>query len=165
MRNKFRLALLAAVLVAASGVPVKAEHDDRAKVIAVIQTLFDAMATRDVSMAQKVMLPDARFNSVREEAGKRVVRSRAVKEDLTKWAALKENYLERMWDPEVRFHGPLAVVTAPYDFHIDGAFSHCGIDVFELLETDEGWRLAGGTYTVQKEGCAPSPLGPPKGNP
>jgi Putative lumazine-binding len=156
------LALLAAVFIAASGVPVNAEHDDRAKVIAVVQTLFDAMAPRDVAMAQKVVLPDARFTSVREEAGKRVIRSRAIKEDLAKWAALKEAYLERMWDPEVRFHGPLAVVTTPYDFHIDGVFTHCGIDVFELLETDDGWRLASGTYTVQKEGCAPSPLGPPK---
>ena len=159
------IVVLAAVLIAASGVPVKAEHDDRAKVIAIVQTFFDAMATRDVSMAQKLMLPDARFMSVREEAGKRVIRSRAVKEDLAKWPASKEILLERMWDPEVRFHGPLAVVTTPYDFHLDGVFSHCGIDVFELLETDEGWRLAGGTYTVQKEGCAPSPLGPPKGKP
>jgi hypothetical protein len=89
-------------------------------------------------------------------------RSRSVQEDFEKWAAAKEAYLERIWDPEVRFHGPLAIVTAPYDFHIDGVFSHCGTDVFELFETDDGWRLAGGSYTVQKEGCAPSPLGPPK---
>jgi hypothetical protein len=56
----------------------------------------------------------------------------------------------------------MAVVTAPYDFYRNGAFSHCGIDLFELLETEDGWRISGGVYTVQRDACPPSPLGPPR---
>jgi hypothetical protein len=44
---------------------------------------------------------------------------------------------------------------------LDGGFSHCGIDSFELVRTDGSWKLTGGIYTVEREGCAPSPLGPP----
>ena len=55
------------------------------------------------------------------------------------------------------------MVWAPYDFHVNGAFSHCGVDVFSLVRTAEGWRIAAVAYTVEREGCAPSPLGPPPG--
>ena len=50
---------------------------------------------------------------------------------------------------------------APYDFHRDGEFSHCGVDAFTLVRTESGWKISGGVYTVETEGCAPSPLGPP----
>ena len=66
-----------------------------------------------------------------------------------------------MWQPQVRVHKDIAAVWAPYDFWLDGTFSHCGIDSFELVRTPSGWKLTGGIYTVEREGCAPSPLGPP----
>ena len=55
--------------------------------------------------------------------------------------------------------GNLAQVWAPYDFHLDGKLSHCGIDSFSLVRNADGWRVVGVSYTVQKVGCAPSPLG------
>ena len=75
--------------------------------------------------------------------------------------ASKQTMRERMWSPEVRVHGLIATVWTPYDFWIDGKFSHCGIDAFDLVKTEEGWKLAGGTYTVESK-CEPSPLGPLK---
>jgi hypothetical protein len=67
-----------------------------------------------------------------------------------------------MWNPEVRVHGPIASVWTAYDFWVDGKFSHCGVDVFDLVKTAEGWKISGGAYTVERTGCAPSPLGPLK---
>ena len=69
--------------------------------------------------------------------------------------------LERTWAPQVRVHKGIATLWAPYDFWLNGAFSHCGIDSFELVKTGDGWKLTGGTYTMERTGCAPSPLGPP----
>ena len=43
----------------------------------------------------------------------------------------------------------IATVWTPYDFWIDGKFSHCGIDAFDLVKTDEGWKIAGGSYTLE----------------
>jgi hypothetical protein len=68
--------------------------------------------------------------------------------------------LERMWDARVLIHGRIAVLWTPYDFHRDGKFSHCGVDAFSLVKTDDGWKIAGFIYTVEPEGCRPSPLGP-----
>ena len=52
-------------------------------------------------------------------------------------------------------------MSAPYDFWIDGKYSHCGIDAFDLVKTSEGWKISGGVFTTQAT-CAPSPLGPLK---
>jgi hypothetical protein len=70
--------------------------------------------------------------------------------------------LERMWSPQVRVYKGIATLWAPYDFWLNGAFSHCGIDSFELAKTSEGWKLTSGIYTVERTGCTPSPLGPPQ---
>jgi len=66
-----------------------------------------------------------------------------------------------MWDPEVLVHGPIATVRTSYDFHVDGVFSHCGVDVFQFLLTDGGWIITGGTYAIERTGCPKSPLGQP----
>jgi len=66
-----------------------------------------------------------------------------------------------MWDPNVLIHKEIAVVWAKYDFHREGKFSHCGVDAFNLVKTPEGWKISGIIYTVEKEGCGESPIGPP----
>ena len=64
---------------------------------------------------------------------------------------------------ELKLHplsGPLAQVWAPYDFHVNAAFSHCGVDSFILFKTTMSWQVASISYTVKPHGCTPSPLGP-----
>jgi len=75
-----------------------------------------------------------------------------------------QELLERMWDPTARIQGRVARVWTPYDFHLNGEFSHCGIDVFTMLRGVEGWQVASITYNVVREGCTPSPLGSPGGS-
>ena len=73
----------------------------------------------------------------------------------------KESWLERMWNPTVLFHKQIAVVWTPYDFYRNEQYSHCGIDAFNLLKTDDGWKIAGISYTIEFDGAIKSPFGPP----
>lgn len=68
-----------------------------------------------------------------------------------------------MWDPKIMIHKEIAIVWTKYDFHREGKFSHCGVDAFNLIKAPGGWKISGIIYTVEKEGCEESPLGPPKG--
>lgn len=70
--------------------------------------------------------------------------------------------LERCWDPTVRMDSAIAVVSCLYDFHVDGVFSHCGLDVFTLVKREGAWRIASCAYSMRKDGCGQSPLGPVK---
>lgn len=62
--------------------------------------------------------------------------------------------------PHIPAAGPLATLWAPYDFHRNGRFLHCGIDAVTFIRTRAGWKIAAFLYTVEQTGCAPSPLGP-----
>ena len=58
----------------------------------------------------------------------------------------------------------LATVWTPYDFYLNGEFSHCGRNSFSLIRDDDGWRIASVTYSMLRESCESSPLGPPPGD-
>ena len=134
---------------------------DRAGVLDAIEVFFSSMTAKDVEMAKSVLEPQGRFFSARTARdGTRSVRTFTNQEYLDGLAGGTAIQRERIWDPQVLVHGDIASVWAPYDFHVDGAFSHCGVDSFDLIRTADGWKITGGVYTVQPEGCAPSPLGP-----
>ena len=156
------LMTVAAVLLLTPG--ARSQQDDtgdREAVLATVQEFFRTMTAKDTEGARAVLEPEGRFFSVRPAPdGTRSVGSFTNQSYLDGLASGTTHQVERLWDPEVRIHDGVANVWAPYDFHIDGKFSHCGVDSFDLIRTDTGWKISGGVYTVQPEGCAPSPLGP-----
>lgn len=132
---------------------------DSIAVLAVVQGFFDAMIRQDSVKARAALAPGAQLSSVRA-GGTGPVRFQSDSVFIVRIATSKQKLLERMWTPAVRVSGDIASVWTPYDFHIDGKFSHCGVDVFDLLRTSSGWKIVSVAYTVQPQGCAPSPLGP-----
>lgn len=99
--------------------------------------------------------------SVREGEGGPALRAVTRAAFLESLGGEDQELLERMWDPTVQVQDPVAMVWTPYDFHLNGEFSHCGIDVFTMLNGAEGWQVTSITYNVVREECPPSPLGPP----
>ena len=166
-RRSVMATLLMAVLpwcayAPASGQEAGSDGEDRAAVLVAVETFFTSMTDRDVVAARSVLEPLGRFFSVRIGAdGSRSVRTFTNQEYLDGLAGGTVVQRERMWDVQIRIHGDIATAWGPYDFHRDGVFSHCGVDAVDLIRTAEGWRITGGVYTVEPEGCAPSPLGPP----
>lgn len=156
-------------LAAASGTPVGGQGGstlgtpapEREAILKVVQAFFDTMTAQDVDGARKILQPQGRFHALRMRDGKPDVRAFANEEYLADLKSGKQKMRERIWNPDVRIHGLIATVTAPYDFWIDGKLSHCGIDSFDLIKTEEGWKMAGGIYTLDTK-CDPSPLGPLK---
>jgi len=141
------------------GLPLAAADPEEKPVLAVIQTMFDGMASHNPELVKSALAPDARAVGVR---GDRVGTSRSREELAQAIAGGTTPLLERIWEPKVFIRGRIANVWAEYDFYADGKFGHCGIDTFLLLKTDEGWKVFSLTYTMETEGCKPSPLGPPK---
>jgi hypothetical protein len=151
-------AMVAAVLIGVSGTHAQGGNADRDAVLSAVQAFFDTMTAGDVEGARKVLQPQGRFHAMRMRDGKPDVRAFSNEEYLAQLQASKQKMRERMWNPEVRIQKLIATVMAPYDFWIDGKFSHCGTDAFDLIKTEEGWKLAGGVYTIESK-CEPSPLG------
>ena len=153
--------LLSLVLSLVVGISGQSTGKEREAVMKTMQAFFDTMAAHDVEGARRILQPQGRFHAMTMKDGKPDVRAFANEEYFAQLQASKQKMQERIWNPEVRINGLIANVSAPYDFWIDGKFSHCGVDAFDLIKTEEGWKIAGGVYTVESR-CAPSPLGPLK---
>lgn len=131
---------------------------DRQAIVAAVQQFFDTMAAKDVEGSRRVLIPEGRFFRVRVPSGE--VSTVTLKEYIDRLPTQKQRQRERFWNPDVRVQDGIASVWTRYDFWIDGKFSHCGVDSFDLVKTPDGWKISGGLYTVQRDGCPPSPLGP-----
>jgi hypothetical protein len=152
--------ILVTVLVFASIVfsqPKPVDPPNPAGPEATVQKLFDAMASRNADYARTLFTPDAALFSL----GANGQAKRMPLDDFMKvLGSGTAEWKERMWDFKVLVHGPIAVVWGPYDFHLNGVFSHCGYDSFSLLKTGEGWKITYISDTRETEGCQ-NPLGPP----
>jgi hypothetical protein len=132
---------------------------DEKGAIATVQRLFDAMATHNANDAAALFTPGAALTAVRTNGA---VSNSKSQEFVAHVGAAKDAWLERMWNPRVLIHGGLAVVWVDYDFHLNGKFSHCGVDSVTLVKISGEWKISGIAYTMETSGCTPSPLGPPK---
>jgi hypothetical protein len=75
--------------------------------------------------------------------------------------SLRRSLTPITWPRNMHRTSPLflaCAATTPYDFHIDGKFSHGGIDIFQLLKADSGWTMTGGTYTASARDAPTAPL-------
>jgi hypothetical protein len=134
---------------------------EREAIVATIQKLFDGMATRDTALLRSVVLSGA---VVIAQAAGSPTRRTTDSAWISGLGAGKDRLLERWWNPTVHQHNTVAMVWTPYDFHINGKFTHCGVDAFTLVRTTDGWKIASITYTRETTGCPVSPLGPPSTN-
>jgi hypothetical protein len=157
-----RAAFAMSVLSLSAAAPLHAQATPRDSVVAVVHEFFRAMSANDSAAAARTMHPDAQNFVLSARGDSTVLSLSTAARFLSSLVTSKRSLVERMWEPTVMVHGPIAVVWTPYDFHIDGTFSHCGVDAFSLARANGGWRIVSITYTVERTGCAPSPLGPLK---
>jgi hypothetical protein len=136
-------------------------HAEKALVLEVTDAFFEALSAGDTASLGALVAPGATLHRVRTGPSGPVLGARTRGDFLDGIGSDDNDLLERVWDPVVMVEGDVAMVWAPYDFHLNGEFSHCGVDVMTLLNDGTGWRITGVTYTVVREGCEPSPLGSP----
>jgi len=53
----------------------------------------------------------------------------------------EQKWDERLMDYKVQIDGNLAHVWTPYEFWVNGEFSHCGANAFTLAKSDDGWKI------------------------
>ena len=139
-------------LAPATAVPPVAE---KREILSVVDGFFAAMARKDRATLNDLVIADGLATAVRLKDGEptRLMNWH--------WNAYFEGALsapgamqESLFEPEVRIDRDLATVRARYELLVDGKFSHCGIDQFEMIRRDGRWRVYNLTWTNQKTGCA-----------
>lgn len=162
----FALALSDAPLAAQEPEVARTQQqiEDRTQVLATVRELFAALGERDIVRLEALHHPQSRTTAVRSGSGSDSPTTRTLPEVLESIAAVTVPMTERFWDPEVRVDGDVASLWAPYDFYVDGTFSHCGHDAVHLVRMDGRWLVLSMTYTIaEPPDCRLHPDGPPLG--
>ncbi len=143
-----------------SGGAMAGDAEDRAAVGDMVQAFFGAMTDRDVEGMRSMLTPEGIFYGYRESADGLQIMRPTHQQYVDGLADGERKLIERFWDPQVLLHDRMAAVWTPYDLYADGIFSHCGIDNFNFLKTEEGWKITGIVFSMEPDNCAASPLGP-----
>ncbi len=129
------------VVVLSLSAPVsraEAQSAEEAAVVQVVHDLFDGMREADADKIRGVFAEGARLGGYNRERG---VSYTSADDFAMRMGQVEASIDERVWDWEVRIDGDLAQVWTKYDLLVNGEFSHCGIDAFQLFHTTDGWKI------------------------
>lgn len=135
-------------------VPAQAsEADNKREVLAAVQGFFDALAAKDEGRLMAAVMPEGRISSQRTRDGVTRMRTLGWAEWAKSVAGAPDALEETMHGPKVRVKGTVASVWTYYTFRLNGKFSHCGIDVFDMAKLEGRWKIVNISYTSETEGC------------
>jgi len=120
-----------------------------------INNLFEGMRKSDAALIKSAFSETAVLQTIKKnKEGKLIVENENVADFLT--AVTKphtEAYDERIVFETIKIDGPLASVWTPYKFYVGTAFSHCGVDSYQLVKIDGKWKIQYLIDTRRKDGC------------
>jgi hypothetical protein len=152
------LVFLTCIFATVSSVALADQDED--DVLAVADKALERITAEDAIGLTDLMIEEAMIYVGIFRDGEYQVRVRTYAESRARMGDV--DMVERGFAPTTIVSGPIAMVWYPYDFYNDGEWSHCGVDIFTLLRTSEGWRIASLMYNVQQPpDCEPHPDGPP----
>lgn len=134
----------------------KSDHD---AVLAVVLQLFEGMRTRDEALLRGVWHRDARLLTAPSQPGQEL-RETSIDAFVTGVLAGSAALDEVTFDEEVFVDGSLAVVWAPYNLFVNGAFQHCGVDAVHLVREMQSWTIVQLVDTRTQTGCDPDRRSP-----
>ena len=158
MKLKMLFALSLALF--AIGPAIADDAADRAAVVELVGVFFEQMKNRDTAGMRSLLTPDGIFYGYRETTDGLEIARPTHASFIEGIGQGDSELVERFWEPKVLLHDRMAVVWTPYDLYVNGEFSHCGIDSFNFLKTDDGWKITGIVFSMETENCGESPLGP-----
>lgn len=132
---------------------------DQEQVIATVYRLFDAMRLSDTLMARPLFAPNCKlFTPVTNASGQTILNEEPLSSFMRAVGTPRKELLdERILKYKVDIDGPLAQVWADYNLYVGGKFVHCGIDVFHLFKSNDGWKIFELADTRRKTGCLADP--------
>jgi hypothetical protein len=145
MKSSFAALLL---FVSVCGFSQSSEEE---QVKATINNFFDGMRNSDSTTLRNNLTANAVFQTI---SANNEVKSQNPSGFVTSVGkAVKGSLDERITFGNINIDGNLAAVWTPYEFYLNGKFSHCGVNSFQLHKENGQWKIQYVIDTRRKEGC------------
>ncbi len=144
--------ILLTVLIVANRSRAQTTEDS---VKSVINKLFTGMKNADTGLVKNSFADSIVFQTImRNKAGSMVVGNESPADFIDFIGKQSPGACdERIIFETVKTDGPLAMAWTPYNFYLNGKFSHCGINSFQLVRFNGDWKIQYIIDTRRREGC------------
>ncbi|THU30423.1 nuclear transport factor 2 family protein [Niastella caeni] len=135
-----RFATLLTVVAIACTTQAQTTEDS---VKAIINRLFEGMKNADTTLLKSAFAEDPILQTVATNKKKQIYIRNEKFGNFVKFIGQQKagEADERVEFETIRIDGPMAMVWAPYQFFYKGKFRHCGVNSFQLVRLEEGWRI------------------------
>jgi hypothetical protein len=128
-------------------------EDDKKIILQKVELFFQSLEKQDTALYRSLFMAEAQGWSVRVRNDSILYRSwlntDRVKSLINPASVVEEKILSY----EIKVHQQIAMAWVPYTLSVSGKFSHCGVDLFTFLKTDQGWKINSCSFTVEPDGC------------
>lgn len=149
--KKTAIALITVFILSLSAAAQKT--DDKTAVLGVVQALFDAMRAADAAAILATGTADNSLVAIQKGRDGKSKVSVISANEFTKFFTKPNAVKEVMYDHNVAIDGDWAQVYGRYVFFVGDKISHCGINQFNLVRTNAGWKIANGASTMDPAAC------------
>ncbi|MBV6484154.1 MAG: hypothetical protein KFKLKKLM_00644 [Flavobacteriales bacterium] len=133
---------------------IKAQNDTLSINQAITQ-LFDGMRTSDSNLVKSVFYKDATLQTVfTTKTGE----TKLHEEQISEFAKAVGTPHDGVWNEKItkthiQIDGALAHAWTNYEFFVDDKFIHCGVNSFQLMKTNNGWKIISIVDTRRTTNC------------
>ena len=138
----------------AQGYAQQNEEAEKKEILVKVNLFFKTLETKDTLLYKTLVYPNAQIWAIRPQQDTLKTAMRSFSDDFKRLATMELVIQEKLLSSEIKIHNNIAIVWAPYTLSLSGKFSHCGVDVFTLLKSAEGWKIVSTVYSVEPDGCA-----------
>lgn len=147
--------MLLAMLCCTITISAFAQNNEEEAIKKTINQLFDGMRKADSNLVKQAFSDDAILQTIaKTKDGKALIKSADLNSFIASIAKPHpEIYDERIAFTKLLIDDNLASVWTDYKFYIGDRFSHCGVNSFQLVKTENGWKIVYLIDTRRKENC------------
>ena len=133
--------------------PMTETAEDSVKTV--INKMFTGMKNADAALIKSCFADSMILQTIsKDKEGKLIVHNETPVDFINFISKeLPGNADERIIFETVKTDGPLAIAWTPYNFFYKGKFSHCGVNSFQLIRFNDGWKIQYIIDTRRKQGC------------
>ncbi len=120
------------------------ENARKKEIKKVIETFFEGLHKGDSTIMKNTLHKNIKIQTTHiTKKGEKKLETETRKKLLTIVANKKPEqvYLEKLLSYDIKIDGNLSSVWTPYEFYLNGDFSHCGTNSFQLFHNNGKWEI------------------------
>jgi len=146
--------VISIVLCIISFTIVTAQENEKVAVKKVVETFFDGFHKQDSLLMKSVLADDVVLQTTGlDKEGKTLFRNEKISKLITSITSIPDSvaFEEKLTSWSIQVDRTMANAWVGYEFWINGNFSHCGINSFQMVNFDGDWKII---YLIDTRGRA-----------